>query len=99
VQHGRLEPADPPVTHPDSSPVLADRDCPLLTLVLNRPDRLDAVSLALYERLISHLEEADADPSVRCVIVTGKGRAFCAGADLKAYRDRRPPLRVSTTVP
>ena len=70
-----------------SHPLLASRDGPLLTLTLNRPHRLNAVNLSLYGRLVSELERADADPSVRCVILTGKGRAFCAGADLKAHRD------------
>ena len=67
--------------------VVIARDGPLLTLTLNRPQRLNAVSLPLYERLVGALEEADRDLSVRCVILTGSGRAFCAGADLKAHRD------------
>ena len=67
--------------------VLIARDGPLLTLILNRPHRLNAVSLPLYERLVRALEEADDDRAVRCVILTGSGRAFCAGADLKAHRD------------
>ena len=74
----------------EANPVLASRDGPLLTLTLNRPHRLNAVSLPLYERLIAELEGADADREVRCVILTGTGRAFCAGADLKAYGDRQP---------
>jgi len=68
--------------------VLASRVGPLLTLTLNRPHRLNAVSLPLYERLVAELERADEDRDIRCVILTGSGRAFCAGADLKAHRDR-----------
>ena len=71
-----------------SDPVLSSRDGPLLTLTLNRPHRLNAVSLPLYERLVAELERAGADRGVRCVVLTGSGRAFCAGADLKAHRDR-----------
>ena len=71
-----------------ADPLLASRDGHLLTLTLNRPHRLNAVSLSLYERLVDQLERADADRGVRCVILTGNGRAFCAGADLKAHRDR-----------
>lgn len=71
-----------------SAPLLVWRDGPLLTLALNRPRRLNAVSLRLYERLVDELGRADADGNVRCVILTGAGRAFCAGADLKAHRDR-----------
>lgn len=71
-----------------SDPVLSSRDGALLTLTLNRPHRLNAVSLQLYERLAAELERGEADRGVRCVILTGSGRAFCAGADLKAHRDR-----------
>lgn len=71
-----------------SDPLLTSRDGPLLTLTLNRPHRLNAVSLSLYERLVDELERADADRGIRCVVLTGNGRAFCAGADLKAHRDR-----------
>lgn len=73
-----------------SGPVLASRDGPLLTLTLNRPHRLNAVSLPLYERLIEELEGAAEDREVRCVVLTGSGHAFCAGADLKAHRDSPP---------
>ena len=72
------------------SEVLARREGPLFVLTLNRPHRLNAVSLPLYEALIRELEGAAADPEIRCVIVTGEGRAFCAGADLKEHRDREP---------
>ena len=72
--------------------VLASRDGALLVLTLNRPHRLNAVSMGLYTRLIAELERADADPDIRCVILTGSGRAFCAGADLKEHRDT-PPSR------
>lgn len=70
---------------PTSPEVLASRDGPLAVLTLNRPDRLNAVNLRMYERLAAELATADEDPAVRCVIVTGRGRAFCAGADLKAH--------------
>ena len=74
-----------------SDPVLSSHDGPLLTLTLNRPHRLNAVSLPLYERLVAELERVEADRKVRCVVLTGSGRAFCAGADLKAHRDRPQP--------
>ena len=79
--------ADSP--HP-ADPVLASREGAILTLALNRPHRLNAVSLRLYDRLASELEGADGDRDVRCVILTGSGRAFCAGADLKSHRDTPP---------
>jgi enoyl-CoA hydratase/carnithine racemase len=51
-------------------------------VTLNRPDRLNALSTTMLEELLQALELADADDAVRVVIVTGAGRAFCAGADL-----------------
>lgn len=59
------------------------------TLTLHRPDRLNAITFAMLEELGSRLREADADPSVRCVILTGAGRGFCSGLDLKQAAEGR----------
>lgn len=67
------------------SEVLRRRERAILELTLNRPDRLNAVSRPLYEGLIEALEAAADDPEARCIILTGAGRGFCAGADLKAH--------------
>ncbi|HZB42025.1 MAG TPA: crotonase/enoyl-CoA hydratase family protein [Ilumatobacter sp.] len=56
----------------------------IATLTLSRPDRLNAFTLTMMREMISAFDMADADDSVRAVIVTGEGRAFCAGADLSA---------------
>ncbi|WP_072690820.1 crotonase/enoyl-CoA hydratase family protein [Rhodococcus marinonascens] len=53
-------------------------------ITLNRPAALNAVNGALSTAVGTLLEQADADPEVRVVVITGSGRAFCAGADLKA---------------
>jgi len=53
------------------------------TLTLQRPEALNALSQALLAELSGKLHEIASDPAVSCVIVTGSGRAFCAGADLK----------------
>jgi enoyl-CoA hydratase/carnithine racemase len=54
----------------------------VLTITLNRPDRLNAWTETMGRELIEAFDRADADDEVRAVIVTGAGRAFCAGADL-----------------
>ncbi len=54
----------------------------IATLTLNRPDRLNAVNSTSIRDLVAAFDEADGDDGVRAVIVTGAGRAFCAGADL-----------------
>jgi len=60
---------------------VADR---ILTITLNRPDRLNAFTGQMMVDLIKAFEAADADDSVRAIVVTGEGRGFCAGADLEA---------------
>ncbi len=54
------------------------------TITLNRPDRLNAFNGAMGEELLAAFDRTDADDTVRAVVVTGAGRAFCAGADLGA---------------
>jgi 2-(1,2-epoxy-1,2-dihydrophenyl)acetyl-CoA isomerase len=55
------------------------------TVVLNRPDAMNAVDLALKVRLIEILQQVADDARVRCVVLTGRGRAFCVGQDLKEH--------------
>jgi enoyl-CoA hydratase/carnithine racemase len=63
--------------------ITTDTDAGVLTITLNRPDRLNAWTQTMGEELIAAFDEADRDDDVRCIIVTGAGRAFCAGADLQ----------------
>ena len=63
--------------------LLFRRDGAVATLTLNRPDRLNAISPAMLEALSQALVECDRDPGVRVVVLTGAGRGFCAGLDLK----------------
>jgi enoyl-CoA hydratase/carnithine racemase len=67
----------------------------VLTITLNRPERLNAFTPTMGRELIEAFDRADADDDVRAIIVTGEGRGFCAGADLAAggstfdWRDRQ----------
>ena len=54
------------------------------TITLHRPDKLNAFTRQMMDEMIAAFDEADANDDVRVVIVTGEGRAFCAGADLSA---------------
>jgi enoyl-CoA hydratase/carnithine racemase len=56
----------------------------VLTITLNRPDRLNAFTERMSQELIDAFDRADADDEVRAVVLTGAGRGFCAGADLGA---------------
>ncbi len=62
--------------------ITLERDGPLGVITLNRPDAMNAFTLVMGEELRAAFDETDADASVRAVIVTGAGKAFCAGADL-----------------
>jgi len=59
----------------------------ILTLTLHRPEKLNAFTAKMAGELIDAFDAADADDDVRVVVVTGSGRAFCAGADLSAGGD------------
>lgn len=63
--------------------VLYDLDGGVLTLTLNRPDSYNACNEQMTTDLQAALKEAEKDPSVRAVILTGAGKAFCSGQDLK----------------
>jgi len=55
-----------------------------LTLTLDRPDKLNAFTATMMDELLDAFDRADADDTVRAIIVTGAGRAFCAGADISS---------------
>src|SRR4051795_5935865 len=59
----------------------------VLTLTMNRPDRLNAWTPTMLRELLDAFDRADGDDDVRVVIITGEGRGFCAGADLQAGGD------------
>jgi enoyl-CoA hydratase/carnithine racemase len=67
--------------HTTISTEVADR---VLTITLDRPDRLNAFTVAMQQELCAVFDEVDENPDIRAVVVTGRGRGFCAGADLGA---------------
>ncbi len=75
--------------------VVETREDGVATLTLNRPERLNALNVELGTALVAALGRAAEDSTVRAVVLTGAGRAFCAGGDLGLLRDARsrPPRR------
>ena len=63
--------------------ILIDDDAGVRTITLNRPDRLNALTGSIMAPLADACADAARDASVGCVVVTGAGRGFCAGGDLK----------------
>ena len=80
--------------------ILTDLAENIFTITINRPDKLNALNLTMIRELIDAFDQADADDAARAIIVTGAGRAFCAGADLslgggtfdREARADRPPV-------
>ncbi len=66
--------------------ILAETSDRIATITLNRPEKLNAFGGTMREELRAALDAAAADRAIRCVIVTGAGRAFCAGGDIDAMR-------------
>ncbi len=91
--------AGAPTATSAEAPVLVERSGAVARVVLNRPDRLNAFTVAMHAALREALEEIAADESVRAVLLTGAGRGFCAGQDLSdravAPGTARPDLGVS----
>src|SRR6185436_3187532 len=74
--------------------VTVERAGNVATLNLNRPDAYNALNLPLGRELFSAAIELDEDPDVRCVVVTGSGRAFCAGGDVKDFVENLPRIGI-----
>ena len=78
--------------------ILYDVEDGILTITLNRPDRLNAFNNEMRDDIIMALDMADADDDVKAIIFTGSGRVFCAGADLGAggdtfnYKPKKPGI-------
>ena len=82
----------------DYEQIRYDVDDHVLTITLHRPDNLNAFTPVMKRELVDALTHADADDDVRAVVVTGAGRAFCAGADLSGGGDTFDVKRRGGTV-
>src|SRR5262249_36857429 len=74
------------------------RSGPALHLVLDRPDKLNAVNTPMLTELLNLLNEAGGDGSVRAIELTGAGRAFCSGGDLSGTDNRDAAIRAAEVV-
>jgi len=68
-----------------SDTILIDREGAVMTLTLNRPDVLNALNSELAVAFGDATEQAENDPAVRCVVIKGAGKHFCAGGDINAF--------------
>jgi enoyl-CoA hydratase/carnithine racemase len=79
-----------PTAPSETDTLLLDRDGPVATLTINRPDRLNAVTFAMFSRLPALLAEAEAAGDVRVLVLRGAGRkSFSAGADISEFETAR----------
>lgn len=65
--------------------VLVERDGEVLIIVLNRPDQRNAINAALAKGVTAAVDRLEADPTLRCGVLAGKGAGFCSGFDLKSF--------------
>ncbi len=72
---------------PSSSEILVEHEDGVVTITLNRPERLNALVSSMMALLLDAVSDAARDPAVGCVVITGAGRGFCAGGDIKGGRD------------
>ena len=75
----------------DYKNILLERRDNIAVLSLNRPNKLNAFTFPMMEEMIDALDVLDADDNIHALIITGKGRAFCAGADLSSGQETFNP--------
>ena len=74
-----------------SDEVLTERRGRVLVITLNRPDQMNSINTALAQALVAAIEELDSDPALSLGVLTGAGRGFSAGMDLKAFAKEGAP--------
>lgn len=75
---------------PDDQHLLVERDGDVLILTMNRPERRNALSLPMMQKMSECWDEVNSNPDIRVAILTGSGGCFCAGADLQAMTQLHP---------
>lgn len=80
-------------TSADNTTVRIERRAGVVRLVLDRPAEGNALNLQMAQEALAGLRAAEADPEIHLLSVTGEGRFFCAGGDVKSMAERRPPER------
>jgi 2-(1,2-epoxy-1,2-dihydrophenyl)acetyl-CoA isomerase len=85
------------VPDPAYETLLSQADAGVLTLTLNRPEALNALNSAMRLELLAAVKGAGRDAAVRAIVITGAGRGFCSGADLRGGSGEREFRRVLTT--
>jgi len=80
-----------------AGPVLSEKIGAVAVVTLNRPDKLNAIDIPLRLALADAIEAADRDPSVRAVVLTGAGRAFCSGGDIGSMERMGPQAALERT--
>ena len=76
---------------PDYETILYEVQEGVAHLTLNRPERRNAMNPDLNRELLAGLQQAESDPQVRALLITGAGKGFCSGADLTIFQDRPSP--------
>jgi 2-(1,2-epoxy-1,2-dihydrophenyl)acetyl-CoA isomerase len=71
----------------DNDHILLEQDGAIATLTMNRPEKLNAMAPESLDRFVALLDQVRDEGSARVLVITGKGRAFCSGADLRAWGD------------
>ena len=82
---GQTAPMTSSPTPPPTAPVLLDVVDSGATITLNRPDAMNGLDVATKDLLLATVQQVADDPTVRCAVLTGSGRAFCVGQDLKEH--------------